>query len=343
MGNKMKAVVFHGVEHGFRIEDKPTPRLKNVDDVLLEVKLAGLCGTDAAILEGRHPATEGIILGHEYVGQIIKVGRAVRNVKVGDKVVVDPNIKCGYCYYCRTGHQNFCENITTLGIFRDGGITRYNVAPASAVYKLPDDMRWKDAVLVEPVSCVVNGIARASAKHGDTIVIIGAGSMGLIWVQMVKANGAGCIIVSDLIDKRLKFAKKLGATLTVNPKEENLVERVKEVTDGRLADIAVEVVGSPVTVAQALDCIGHGGTSLLFGTVKPGVDVPIKPYEVMRYEKKIIGSYIANCTVTSAISVMYNRLIDSDFMLTHEFKVEEFDKALAAYHSGDAIKVVLRP
>ena len=343
MGNNMKAVVFHGIEHGFRIEDKPTPHLENADDVLLEVKLAGLCGTDVAILEGRHPATEGVIMGHEYTGRVMKIGRAVRHVKVGDKVVVDPNIKCGHCYYCRTGHQNFCENITTLGIFRDGGIARYNVAPASAVYKLPDDMRWNDTVLIEPVSCVVNGISQACVKHGDTIVIIGAGPMGLIWTQLVKARGVGCIIVSDPIDKRLSFAKKMGATLIVNSKKENLVERVKEVTDGRLANIAVEVVGNSVTVAQALDCIGYGGTALLFGTVNPEKEVPIKPYEVMRYEKKIIGSFTANYTVTPAISVMHNRLIDSDLMLTHEFKVEEFDKALVAYHSGDAIKIVLRP
>ena len=340
---KMLAVVFHGVDEGYRIEKVDAPSIKGDYDVLIEVKLAGICGTDPAILEGRHPASPPVILGHEYTGEVVDVGDKVKNVEVGDHVVVDPNIKCGKCYYCRRGKENLCENMTTLGIFIDGGFTRYNVAPESAVYKIRDDMRWRDAVLVEPVSCAVNGVMRANVKVGDAVAIIGAGPMGLIWTQLVKHRGAGPIIVSDLVEKRLKMAKKLGADIVVNPKEEDFIEAVKNATDGRMADVCVEVVGSPVTVEQAIRATGYGGRTVIFGTTKKGLKVSIEPYSVMRYEREIIGSYIANHTFIPAIAAMYERIVNSDMLITHEFPLDQFGEALKAHKSGEAIKIVLKP
>lgn len=340
---EMTAVVFHGVDKGAKVEKVATPSVRKADEVLIEVKAAGLCGTDPAILEGRHPASSPVILGHEYSGKVIEVGEAVRNVGVGDRVVIDPNIKCGKCYRCRTGKENLCENMTTLGIYVHGGFAKYNVAPESAVYRVPRDMRWKDAVLVEPVSCVLNGLERARVKVGDFVGIIGAGPMGLLWTQLVKHRGAGCIIVGDLVEKRLKIAKKLGSDIVVNMKEEGFVDVVKEATDGRLANVCVEAVGHPDTVKQALNSVGYGGRTVLFGTTKKGAEVSIEPYSIMRHEKEIVGSYIANYTIVPAIEAMYKRIVDSDVMITHEYRIEQFHEAVNVHRSGEAIKIVLYP
>ena len=340
---EMTAVVFHGVREGAKIERVSVPSVKKADDVLIEVKAAGLCGTDPAILEGRHPASPPVILGHEYTGEVMEIGGRVKGVEIEDRVVIDPNIKCSKCYRCRTGKENLCENMTTLGIYINGGFARYNVAPESAVYKIPEDMRWRDAVFVEPVSCAVNGVSRAGIKAGDVVGIIGAGPMGLIWTQLIKHRGASCIIVSDLVEKRLNVAKRLGADITVNAKREDFVEVVKEVTDGKLANVCIEVVGHPATVKQALDSVGYGGRTVMFGTAKRGLEVPIEPYDIMRYEKEIVGSYIANYTMIPAINAMHNKIVDSDVMITHEYRVEQFHEAVDTHKSGDAIKIVLYP
>jgi len=340
---EMLAVVFHGVEKGYRIEKVKTPSIRDDHDVLIEVKLAGLCGTDLAILEGRHPATPPVILGHEYTGEVVDVGEDVKNVSVGDHVVIDPNIKCCICHWCRTGKENLCENMKTLGIYIDGGFTSFNVAPESAVYKIPKDMRWRDAVLVEPVSCAINGVNRANIKVGDVVAIIGAGPMGLIWTQLVKQRGAGLVIVCDLVEKRLEIAEKLGADIIVNAKKEDFIEIVRQVTDGKMANVCVEVVGNPITVKQAIVATGHGGRTVIFGTTRKGLKVSIEPYEIMRYQKEILGSFIANYTISPAIAAMHKKIINSDVMITHEYPIEQFQEAVNAHRSGEALKIVLRP
>ena len=343
MKERMIAAVFHGVEEGVKVEEVPVPEITKPDDVLLEVKACGLCGTDPAILEGRHPASVPVILGHEYAGVVIDVGEEVKGVKSGDHVVIDPNVKCGKCYYCRTGKQNLCENMTTLGIFINGGFAKYNVAPEAAVYKIPDDMSWGDAALVEPVSCVVNGVRRAGIRPGDSVVIIGAGPIGLIWTALAKKRGAGRIIVSEVMEKRKKMAEKLGADVIIDPTQEDPVERVKELTNGRGANIAVEVVGRPVTVRQAIQMLAYGGRAVLFGTCPMDAQVSITPYDIMRHEKEIVGSFIANFTFAPAIQIMYNKLVPSDVLITHEFKVEEIHKAFQTHRSGESIKILIRP
>ncbi len=340
---EMLAVVFYGVKVGFRIEKVKTPSIRGRHDVLIEVKLAGLCGTDPAILEGRHPAAPPVILGHEYTGEILDIGREVKNVSVEDRVVIDPNIKCGKCCWCRRGKENLCENMTTLGIYVDGGFAKLNVSPESAVYKIPDDMGWRDAVLVEPVSCAINGVHRANIKVGDAVAIIGAGPMGLIWTQLAKRRGAGLIIVSDIIEKRLETAKKIGADAILDPEKEDFIEVVRKVTDGKMADVCVEVVGSSATVEQAIAATGHGGRTVIFGTARRGLKIPVEPYDIMRYEKEIVGSFIANYTISSAIVAMHNKIVNSDVMITHEFHIEQFQEAVNAHKSGEALKIVLHP
>lgn len=343
MDEKIIAAVFHGVKEGVRVEEVPMPKVTKPDDVLLEVKVCGICGTDPAILEGRHPASVPVVLGHEYAGIVLELGEAVKNVGPGDHVVIDPNVKCGKCYYCRNGKQNLCENMTTLGIFINGGFTKYNVAPESAVYKIPEDMRWKDAALVEPVSCVVNGVRRAGIKPGDNVVIIGAGPIGLIWTALAKRAGAGRVIVSEIVEKRQKAAEKLGADVVINPRLEDPVTRVKELTGGRGANVAVEVIGRVATLQQVIQMLAYGGRAVVFGTCPKDAQVSISPYDIMRHEKEIVGSFIANFTFTPAIHIMYSKLVPSEVLFTHEFKVKEIHKAFQTHKAGESIKILMTP
>ena len=339
---RMSAAVFHGVKEGLRVEERAAPTIKSADEVLLEIKACGLCGTDPAILDGRHPSSPPVILGHEYGGVVVDVGKSVHEVKPGDHVVVDPNVKCGQCGFCRSGKQNLCENITTLGIYIDGGFAKYNVAPQSAVYKIPEDMDWRDAALVEPVSCVLNGMGRSGVKLGSSIAIIGAGPIGLIWVALARNAGAARIIVSESMPARQEAARKLGADMVLDPGKQDIVEAVHAET-GKGVNVAVEVIGKPSTVEQAVRILSPGGRAVVFGTCPKESEIRLDPYELMRHEKEIVGSYAANFTFRPAIEVMYHKQVRSDILLTHHFKIEEIEKAIRAHRAGDAIKALVTP
>lgn len=339
---QMIGAVFRGVGEGLKVEERAAPVVRNADDVLLEVKACGLCGTDPAILEGRHPASPPVILGHEYGGVVVDVGKAVHAVKPGDHVVIDPNIKCGQCRFCRSGKQNLCANMTTLGIFIDGGFAQYNVAPQSAVYKVPMDMDWRDVALVEPVSCVMNGIRRSGIGLGSTVAVIGAGPVGLIWIALAKNAGASKIFVSETVPARQKAAKELDADIIIDPKRTDVVREVKaETEDG--VDVAVEVVGNPSTVQQAIQMLDFGGRAVLFGTCAEEAQVMVNPYDLMRHEKEIVGSFIANYTFKPAIDAMYRRKVRSDVLFTHHFGIREIEKAIQVHKAGQSIKVLITP
>lgn len=339
---QMVAAVFHGVREGLKVEERAAPVVRNVDDVLLEVKACGLCGTDPAILEGRHPASPPVVLGHEYGGIVVDVGKAVHAVKPGDHVVVDPNIKCGQCRFCRSGKQNLCANMTTLGIFIDGGFAQYNIAPQSTVYKVPTDMDWRDVALIEPVSCVMNGIRRSGIGLGDSVAIIGAGPIGLIWVALAKHAGASKIIVSETVSSRQTAAKELGADMIIDPRRTDVVKEIKAHTENGV-DVAVEVVGNPSTVQQTIQMLDFGGRAVLFGTCAEEAQVMVDPYDLMRHEKEIVGSFIANYTFRPAIEAMYRKQVRSDILFTHHFRVKEIEKAIEVHKAGQSIKVLITP
>jgi len=338
----MIAAVFHGVKDGLRVEERPAPAVTKPDEVLIEVRACGVCGTDPAILEGRHPASPLVILGHEYGGVVTDVGKEVSSVKAGDHVVVDPNIKCGQCRFCRSGKQNLCASMTTLGIFLDGGFAQYNIAPQSAIYKIPVDMDWRDVALVEPVSCVINGVKRSGIGLGKSVAIIGAGPIGLIWVALAKGAGAAKVIVCETMAARQDAAKKLGADMVLDPRSIDVVKEVKAETDGGV-DVAVEVVGSTQTVQQAIEMLDFGGRAVMFGTCPEDAHVKITPYDLMRHEKEIVGSFIANYTFRPAIEAMYRRQVPSDVLFTHHFTVQEIHRAIEVHRAGKSIKVLITP
>lgn len=340
MSKNMLAAVFKG-EGRLELEEVFFPRLKREDEVLLKVEAGSICGTDVHILEvpPGHPATKGVILGHEYAAKVLEVGGDITHLKEGDRVVIDPNITCGYCEYCRLGLPNTCVNMTTLGIFTNGGFAQCSVAPAKALHKISAHLPEEEACLAEPLSCVINGAQKVKLQPGESVVILGAGPIGLLFTLLFKSAGAGKIIVAEVNKFRSEFALKSGADLVVDPTSENLEKIVKEKT-GLGADVVVDAVGS--LLAQTLGLVRNGGSILLFG-MNEKARGEIKQYDITRREIKVQGTFIANATFPPAVKMLESKVLELKGLITHQFPLSKIKEGVELMRKGKAIKVIIKP
>ncbi len=335
----MLAAVFEG-KGKLNLKEVSVPEIKELDEVLLQVEAASICGTDMRILEvpPGHPATEGVILSHEYTGKVLEVGEAVTQFKKGERVVVDPNITCGNCSYCKMGMPHMCENMTTLGIFIDGGFTRYNVAPAKALHKISSDLLPELAVFTEPLSCVVSATQKLKIHPGEVVEVLGGGPIGLLFIQMFKASGAGKIIVSEISEYRAKFAYESGASRVVNPLKENLERIVKEETLIG-ADAVVDAVGTLFGSAMAI--VRRGGRIILFGQ-NYQARTQVAQNDITKNELTVMGSFIARFTFPFAIKIIESKVLNLEKLISHRLPLEDIHKGIEAMRKGEAIKVIIR-
>lgn len=336
----MLAAVFEG-KGKLNLKEVPVPEIKELDEVLLQVEAASICGTDMRILEvpPGHPATEGTILSHEYTGKVLAVGGAVTQFKKGERVVVDPNITCGNCSYCKMGIPNMCENMTTLGIFINGGFARYNVAPAKVLHEISPDLLPELAVFTEPLSCVVSATQRLKVHPGEVVVVLGAGPIGLLFIQMFKASGAGKIIVSEISEYRAKFAYESGASRVVNPLKDNLERIVKEETLIG-ADVVVDAVGTLFRSAMAI--VRRSGRILLFGQ-NYQARTQVAQNDITKNELTVMGNFISRFTFPFAIKIIESKVLDLEKLITHKLPLEDVHKGIEAMRKGEAIKVIITP
>lgn len=340
MEKKMKAAVFEG-EGKLAIKEVPVPSIREAEDVLLEVEAASICGTDCHILSvpPGHPATPGAVLGHEYLGKVLETGGRVKHLKPGDRVAVDPNITCGLCKYCRLGMPNMCENMTTLGIFIDGGFAKYNVAPAKALHPISQDLPADAAIFCEPMSCVVNGANKLALRAGECVVILGAGPIGLLYTALMKLNGAGKVIVAEVSGFRAKMAREMGADLVVNPKETNLTDVVMAETKIG-ADAVIDAVGSLLNDAVAV--VRRGGRIVLFG-MNSTARCDFKQYDITRHEVSIIGTFIANHTFPATIRLLESGRLPLEKLITHRMGLDGIPEGIKVMRGGEAIEIVVTP
>jgi L-iditol 2-dehydrogenase len=276
------------------LQDIPQPETR-ADEVLVKVKACGICGSDVHGMDGstgrRQPP---IVMGHEAAGIIAEVGSNVSGWQVGDRVTFDSTVYCGNCDFCRRGEVNVCDNRRVLGVACDdyrmhGALAEYVAIPQRILYRLPDALMFEHAAMVEPVSVAVHAVGRAPISSKDTAVVIGTGMIGLLVVQALRAAKCGTIVAVDVDRGKLDLAEELGADLTLNPHEADVPEVVRQKTDGRGADVAIEVVGTAETVVSTVKCTRKGGTVTLVGNVSPEVAIPLQ--DIVARQITLRGSY----------------------------------------------------
>jgi (R,R)-butanediol dehydrogenase/meso-butanediol dehydrogenase/diacetyl reductase len=341
MTETMKAAVFLG-EGRLELQDRLIPSISRRDDVLLRVEAASVCGSDIHILNvpQDHPANVNVVLGHEYVGEVLEIGKDVHHLQIGDRVIVSPDLRCGHCYYCQIGLSPMCENRTTLGIFIDGGFAKYGVAPAQALFKIDKKVLPEIAAIGEPLACALSGIIKVNIQPGDTVVVLGAGPIGTLFALLAKMCGAGQVIISELAKGRRDHMAKFDAALVVDPQEQNLKDIVMDLTP-RGADIVIDAVGSLFN--QALELPRRGGKILLFG-VNTLSQMNLNQYMITINQFNVMGSFIfANELFPTMIKVMESGALPIDELITHRLPLDQIHQGIGLLRSGEAVKVIVRP
>jgi L-iditol 2-dehydrogenase len=321
-----------------RIEESPLPELGS-NEVLVRVKVCGICHVDFELYEGiREIQRVPVKIGHEAVGVVADVGKDVDTVKPGDRVAVDLLIRCGKCYFCLRGKGNLCIN---KGSF-PGAFSEYTKAPVENIFRIPAQTTFEEASLTEPLSCCLNGVEKLRTRKGEDVVVIGAGPMGLMSLQLARLSGAR-VIVSDLLDERLKLAKDLGANELVNPSKEDPVERVKELTEGRGAQGVMVAIGNLKAVEQGIGMTGKCGTVVLFGAIWPPSKLSIDPNIIHYNELMMTGAESRTLDQFSrALSMIANGLVDVKPLISHTLPLDRIKEGLEIASSKRGIKVLIK-
>lgn len=332
----------------FSYEEAPMPKFGSAD-VLVAVKACGICGSDVHGMDGstgrRRPP---IIMGHEASGVIAEVGSGVTGWKQGDRVTFDSTVFCGTCKFCRRGDINLCENRRVLGVScedyrQHGAFAEYVAVPQHILYHVPEGLSFENAAMVEPVSIAFHAVRRVRPVLDDTAVVVGAGMIGLFVIQALRLAGCGKIIAVDVIPEKLKMARDLGATHTVDSGKEDAVARIQSLTGGFGADLAVEAVGVAQTVDLAVRCVRKGGSVTLVGNVSPRVELPLQV--VVTRELTLYGSCASSGEYPACLDMLVHGSVNAAPILSATAPLAEgaswFDR-LYRKEPG-LLKVVLKP
>lgn len=312
-----------------KLIEKEIPKIESKDDVIIKIKAVGICGSDTHIYHGTSPvATYPRIIGHEMVGEVVNVGESVVNVKVGDKVTIEPMISCGECYACKSGRPNACSTLKVRGCHVDGGFQEYFKAPSKSVYKFNDDLLWETAAMIEPYTIAAQITWRADIRKDDIVFIMGAGPIGLCVLEMAKLKGGKCII-SDFNENRLKIAQKLGADYTINPSVTNPLDKVREITNGMGANVTIDAVCTTKTFEDAVEITSSAGRVMCLGFInKPS---KIAQLGITIKELDVRGSRHQTFKFPEVINLFNNKKLNPEKLISHIF---EFEKA------NDAFKLI---
>jgi threonine dehydrogenase-like Zn-dependent dehydrogenase len=336
----MRAAIFEG-NGKVAIAERADPKVSRPDDVLIRIAANGLCGSDLRALATPPEMVydQGVIVGHEFSGTIEDVGDEV-TLEPGARVVVHPNIWCQTCWYCRSGHTNLCDRFVHIGSMRDGGAAELCVVPERMVYRVQDEMAFDVAALAEPLACVLNGTKQASIHPGESVLILGGGPIGLLYLILLKAAGASPLIVSEPAPHRARWARDLGADEVVDPRAANVQDVVRELTEGRGVDVAVDSVGA--LLPDAVASVRKAGRVLVFG-LNERIEATIRPVDLVYREISISGVYIARGTFPLAVKLLTENKLGFDRLVTHRLELEQFDEAIELLRTGEAVKALVVP
>ncbi|MGH2351866.1 MAG: zinc-dependent dehydrogenase [Chloroflexota bacterium] len=348
----MRAAVFLGPNQ-MELREIPRPQA-GPGEVVLKVAACAVCGTDIRIHAGGK--TRGVypprVLGHEIAGEVVALGEGAdqyTGVAVGQRVATPPGIPCLTCRFCNTGHENLCMRRAGLGYRYDGGFAEYMVVPAQAVrqgmlFPIPDTLSDAEAALAEPLACVVNGQRKSQVKLGDVVLIIGAGPIGLMHLQLARLCGARTVLVSEPAAGRRALAGELGATRTVDPTAEDLAEVVKEETGGDGADVVVAAIGVPRLVNDLLAVARPGGRVNLFAGYSGTGETTIEANLIHYGELIVTGT--SGCTredFRQSLNLLSSGQFNAGPLVTHRFPLEQIEAAFQTTRSGAGLRVVVEP
>lgn len=326
----------------------PVPEI-GPEDILVQVKACGICGSDIHGWDGSSGRrVPPLVMGHEAAGVVAAVGRDVVGYTEGDRITFDSTVWCGKCAYCLSGRPNLCDNRMVLGVScgdyrRYGCFAEYVNVPARICCKLPDSLPFAHAALIEAVSVAVHAANRTPVSLGDTAVVVGSGMIGLLVIQAIKQKGCSRVIATDLNSQRLEVAKSLGADVAINVGEEDAASRVKELTNGRGADVALEVVGATATIKSAIDCTRKGGSVTIVGNLAPTIELPLQ--SVVTREISIFGSCASAGEYPACVDLLATGMIKVESMITAQAPLEDGHDWFSRLYEGEpnAMKVVLCP
>lgn len=310
----------------------PTP---GPGEVLVAVEACGVCGTDLHIADGHFaPTPYPIIPGHEFSGTVVDLGPGVATgIAVGDRVAVDPSLFCGYCANCRRGRGNLCLNWGATGDTVDGAFAELVAAPAACAYRLPDAMSFEHGALVEPLSCAVHGLRRLGSEVGESALVVGAGTMGLMLISLLERAGLHVTAV-DRVPAKLEIAAAMGAAETATSLEE---------LDGRQYDAVVDVTGVAPLIERALDSVRRGGRFLVFGVAPAEARVALSPFRIYNDEITVVGSMAVLNSFGAALDLIASGAVDVSGLVSHRLPLDGYEDALGIVRGGEGVKVHVHP
>ncbi len=316
----------------FREVAKPSPK---PDEVLINVKRIGVCGSDIHVYHGMHPYTSyPVVQGHEVSGVIAEVGNKVKGLSVGDKVTFTPQVTCGECYPCQHGMYNICESLKVMGFQTGGAAQEFFPVKAENVFKLPDNISLDKAAMIEPISVAVHALRRGGDVRGKKVLVLGAGMIGNLVAQVAKALGASAVMITDVSEYKLQKARECDIQFTINVQKEDLEQAVLKHFGPDRADLMLECVGVEDTIKQAIPAARKGTTIVIVGVFgkKPQVDLGL----VQDRELNIIGTLMyQNPDYEKAIELVVNNKLCLDDLISSRFP---FSRYLDAYHAIEAAK-----
>jgi L-iditol 2-dehydrogenase len=339
----MKVAMYYN-NNDVRIEEMPVPLISD-NELLVKVKASGICGSD--VMEWYRIKKAPRILGHEIAGDIVEIGKNVNKYKIGDRVFVSHHVPCYMCKFCLNNQQTLCHTLHSTN-FYPGGFAEYLRIPEinvdRGVFVLPKEMSYDEGVFIEPLACVVRGLKTAEMKTGQTVLIIGSGISGLLQIKLVKTWKARKILATDIEEYRLNAAKKFGADVVINAKDD-VPELVKKHNDGKLADLVIICTGAVSAVRQALKSVESGGTILFFAPTEPNVDIPFPLFDLWNKQITMVSTYAGSPEdINTAIDLIKSKKVNVIDMISHILPLSEAAKGFQLVaQAKDSMKVILKP
>lgn len=311
------------------------------DEVVIQVKAVGICGTDLHIFQGeRDDVVLPRVMGHELSGIVTEAGSSVTHLEVGDRVILDPVMACGVCPTCQKGHENVCDSVKCFGVQMDGGFQDYIRVPARQVYRFPDHISFEEAALAEPFSVAANILSRAGACREDKIAVIGAGTIGLSIVQAAKGMGA-CVLAMDISDTKLDKAKEFGADAVVNTKDTSFKDAVGRFAPGGV-DVVIDAVGISPFLEQCIDLAAPYGRIMVISF--DGRPAKILPVSVTKKELSLLGSRMNCRKMPMVVEWLEKGMIQPQKMISRTYELQDIQQAFndTMEHSDDNIKTIIK-